>query len=246
MTTNTELYPLICEINAEHNICNLNSSIKYILSRSNQIVKDDDEIDYLIEVQKLLDRVYLKNMKLIESKIKIAMLHQNLDLEKVKKLPDDILYVIKSYLEPELEYSRKFGVLRQIRSNWSFYLHPHIYLECDYLFAVPKDLIMNLITSIGIGHNINQGQKKEIWLRMIIKEVDELFGDKKSSMRMDKLLINHYQEYAHNNNQRRLEKWYRFWLNITVFKKYRKELEADKKNKISKLTALKNKKIVIK
>jgi hypothetical protein len=247
MTTNAELYPLICENNSSYQVDSYISCIDGIVRKTTQIVKDDDEVAYLEEIHKLLETEYLKSKKLIEGKKKVATQHKNLDLEKVKKLPDDILYEIKSYLAPELDYARKFGVLRKLSFNWTCWLRPAVYLETDYLFAVPKDLIVKLVDTLSIGFSMNMksGDKKERWLEMIVEEVDRLVGNTKSSMRMDKLLFNHRQEYSSNNN-RRIDKWYSFWLNVIVFKKYRKELEAKKGKNVDKLKALKNKKIVVK
>jgi hypothetical protein len=247
MTTNAELYPLICENNSSYQVDSYIGCIDGIVRKTTQIVKDDDEVAYLEEIHKLLETEYLKSKKLIEGKKKVATQHKNLDLEKVKKLPDDILYEIKSYLAPELDYARKFGVLRQLSFNWYCYLRPAVYLERDYLLAVPKELIIKLTDTLNIGYSMNMkhGDKKERWLEMIVEEVDRLVGNTKSSMRMDKLLFNHRQEYSSNNN-RRIDKWYSFWLNVIVFKKYRKELEAKKGKNVDKLKALKNKKIVVK
>ena len=247
MTTNAELYPLICENNSSYQIDSYVGCIDNIVRRTTQIVKDDDEVAYLEEIHKLLETEYLKSKKLIESKKKIATQHKNLDLEKVKNLPDDILYTIKSYLAPELDYAQKFGVLRQLTSNWSCYLRPAVYLETDYLFAVPKELILQLINTLNIGFSmaLKNGDKKERFCLMIEEEVDKLVGNRKTTMRTDKLLFNHRQEYSSNNN-RRIDKWYNFWLNVVVFKKYRKELEAKKGKNVDKLKALKNKKIVVK
>jgi len=247
MTTNAELYPLICENNSSYQVDSYINCINNIVRQTNQIVKDDDEIAYLEEIHKLLETEYLKGKKLIESKKRIATQHKNLDLEKVKTLPDDILYEIKSYLAPELNYARKMGVLRKLSFNWTCWLRPAVYLERDYLFAVPKDLIVKLVDSLSIGYSmsVKSGDKKERWLEMIVEECDKFIIQKVTSMRMDKLLFNHRQEYS-SNNQRRIDKWYSFWLNIVVFKKYRKELEAKKGKNVDKLKALKNKKIAVK
>lgn len=91
MTTNAELYPLICENNSSYQVDSYVVCINKIVNKTTQIVKDDDEVAYLEEIHKLLETEYLKSKKLIESKKKIATQHKNLDLEKVKKLPDDIL-----------------------------------------------------------------------------------------------------------------------------------------------------------
>jgi hypothetical protein len=247
MTTNAELYPLICENNSSYQVDSYVACIDNIVRKTTQIVKDDDEVAYLEEIHKLLENQYLNSKKIIESKKKIATQHKNLDLEKVKTLPDDILYEIKSYLAPELNYARKFGVLRKLSFNWTSWLRPAVYLESDYLFAVPKDLIVKLVESLCIGCSMSMrhGDKKERWLEMIVEECDKIVGNTKSNMRMDKLLFNHNQEYP-SKNQRRIDKWYSFWLNIVVFKKYRKELEAKKGKNVDKLKALKNKKISVK
>jgi hypothetical protein len=247
MTTNAELYPLICEID-DFKVRSYVVAIDNIIRTSTQLVKDDDEVKYLIEVQQLLNREYLKNMKLIENKIKIATQHRTLDLEKVSKLPEDILYEIKSYLAPEVEYARKFGVLQQLSLKWSSYLRPEVYLERDYLLYVPKEIIIKLIDSISIyfGMNITRTDKKERWLIMLVEELDTLIGHQASRMRTDKLLFN--STYNHTSTPRsisRIEKWYRFWLNIVVFKKYRKELGQKKAENADKLKQLKNKRIVI-
>jgi hypothetical protein len=243
---NAILYPTICEGNSSYLIDSHIGSIRNLVSRATQYVKDDDEVAYLEEVHKLLETEYLKNKKLIESKKQIATQHRNLDLEKVKKLPYDIIYNIKEYLAPELEYVRKFGVLRQLSFNWSQYLCPSTYLEAKYLFDVPKEIIIQLINSLCIGCSMNMkhGDNKERWLRMLVEEVDEIIGNRKYIMRTDKLLVNHRQEYS-CSHRKRIDKWYSFWLNIIVFKKYRKELEKKKAENTDKLKILKNKNIII-
>lgn len=244
MNTNAELYPLICKNNSSYQIDGYIGCIDNIVRNTTEIVKDDDEVAYLEEIHKLLETEYLKSKKLIESKKKIATQHRNLDLEKVKNLPDDILYTIKSYLTPELDYARKFGVLRWLSFNWSCYLRPAVYLETDYLFAVPKDLIVKLLDNLNINFSMymKSGDKKERWLLAIVEETDKKIGNTKSSMRMDKLLKR--QDGEHGTKS--IDKWYRFWLNMVVFKKYRKALEAKKGKNVDKLKALKNKKIVVK
>lgn len=244
MNTTAELYPLICENNSSYQIDSYKGCIDNIVRKTTDIVKDDDEVAYLEEIHKLLETEYLKSKKLIESKKKIATQHKNLDLEKVMKLPDDILYVIKSYLTPELDYARKFGVLRQLSFNWSCYLRPAVYLETDYLFAVPKDLIVKLLDELNIGFSMcmKSGDKKERWLLAIVEETDRKIGNTKSLMRMDKLLKRQDGEYG----TKTIDKWYKFWLNIVVFKKYRKALEKKKGQNTEKLKLLKNKKIVVK
>jgi hypothetical protein len=59
---------------------------------------------------------------------------------------------------------------------------------------------------------------------------------------MDKLLAIHNKEY----NEKTINKWYKFFLHILTFKKYRTELAAKNFKLEQKLTSLKNKKIVVK
>ena len=87
--------------------------------------------------------------------------------------------------------------------------------------------------------------QKEQWCKMIIEETDKLISQDKTIMRMDKLIAVHLEEYS-SNNERRIDRWYKFFLYINVYKKYREELEQKINKDKNKLTIIKNKKFVVK
>jgi phosphoenolpyruvate synthase/pyruvate phosphate dikinase len=150
---------------------------------------------------------------------------------------------IKSFLQPEIQYATRFTMLRSIQSRYSGLWE----VEYNLMGKVPKKLIMDLVEKCKIYPSmyVKSKDQKEKWCRMIIEETNK-FDYQKSITRMDKLLALNNEEWSSDPNEKRIDKWYKFYLYIFVYKKYRAELEADIKNKTEKLTILKNKKFVVK
>jgi hypothetical protein len=65
-------------------------------------------------------------------------------------------------------------------------------------------------------------------------------------LRVDKLLSNRDAEWSSDPQIKLIDKWFKFFLYIHTFKKYRAELESKLKKTDTKISSLKNKKIVVK
>jgi hypothetical protein len=148
---------------------------------------------------------------------------------------------IKSYLEPELKFTRRFSILRELHSGFVTLG----WLDVDrWLANVPKKLIIDLITSCHIyATNVKSGDKKDEWCKFIYYQIGKLFSKDKSAIRVDKLIEQNKPEYCSGLIA---EKWFRIVLHIYVFQKYRRELESKLKKTDKKICDFKNKKIVVK
>jgi hypothetical protein len=237
-------YPLINEncglMRMEHTILATNE----LLTKANQIATDDDEVAYLKSLEDFIDDVANKQKKQIKNKLDMMERVKKFDMINfIKYLPYDMVYTIKKYLEPELTYTKKFSILRHIDSGFSWWRDVD-----EYLFKVPKKLLVNCFESCAIHPSMSVASKdqKERWCRMIVDETQKLFSKKKDMMRIDKLLANRDAEWSCDPKLKVIDKWYKFFLYIHTFKKYRAELEGKVKKTDAKITLLKNKKIVVK
>jgi len=237
-------YPLITELNGTMRMEQTIVGFSELRKGANQIATDEDEVAYLKSLDNFIDDVVNKKKKEIQNKLAMIERVKKFDaINFVKYLPYDMVYVIKQYLQPELTYTRKFSILRQIDSGFSWWRDVD-----DYLFKVPKKLLINLKESCAIFPSMSVAPKeqKERWCRMIVDETQKLFSKKKDMMRVDKLLANRDAEWSCDPNYKQLDKWYKFFLYIHTFKKYRAELESKVKKTDAKIALLKNKKIVVK
>ena len=236
-------YPVLWEVNCIHKLRQHQVNCEELFKQTNQINNDKDEVEYLEEYENFLMNTYLENLTKIKKRTAMIERTKNFDCSKIKNLPDDCIFETKSYLAPELNYVRKFSILRQLDSGFSWWRDVD-----DYIFKVPKKLIIDLKDKCNIYPSmyVKSGDQKEKWCRMIIDETQKLFSKKKDEMRVDKLLANKDAEWSSDPNIKLIDKWFKFFLYIHTFKKYRAELETKVKKTDEKLALLKNKKIVVK
>jgi hypothetical protein len=236
-------YPVIAKGNVLYKLSQTINSNQEIQKHSNNIIEEKDELEYLEELQTFMTTEYNSNMNKIKSKIEVIEKTKKLDLSMLEKLPADCMYEIKSYLQPEIEYSKKFMILRSIKTRYSGSWD----IEYELMAKVPKKLIMNLIEKCKIYPELYVKSKdlKHKWCLMIEGDTDKIVNTHKLGMRVDKLLANHNEEYS-SSKEKRIDKWYKFFLYICVYRKYRAELENSITNQNDKLTKLKNTKISVK
>jgi len=236
-------YPVIAENNCAFKLVQIQSIFKDINNKANMTLTDDAEIAYLDDLETFIQNTYCENITNIKLKKKQIERTQNFDISKVQNLPPDMVYEISTYLQPEIKYATQFTMLRSIQSRYSSVF------EVEYMLLgnVPKNLLMDLVKRCMIYPSMNMRSKdqKERWCRMIIEEIQK-YNYEKSQLRMDKLLALNSEEWSSNPNEKRIDKWYKFFLYIFVYKKHRVELESKVKKTDAKLTILKNKKIVVK
>jgi hypothetical protein len=241
--TTIDDYPLINTQNKVYKLKQIEVAFKELQTETNNIKSDEEEVVYLEQLENFITNTYLKNLTEIKNRTAMIERTKKFDFNKIKNLPDDCIFEIKSYLEPELNYVRKFSILRQIDSGFSWWRDVD-----DYIFKVPKKLIIALKESCAIYPSmyVKSGDQKEKWCRMIIDETQKLFSKKKDMLRVDKLLSNRDAEWSSDPQIKLIDKWFKFFLYIHTFKKYRAELESKLKKTDTKISSLKNKKIVVK
>jgi len=242
MNTHPELqnsYPTITETSRVYKLVNHQTNLKELFDNSNLIIKDNNELDYLWELKNFILKSSNTTLDQIEKRLTMIKNTKSFDIEKVKELPDDIINEIKSYLEPEIIYTRRLSVMRNIISDWITWIDTDIYLN-----NVPKKIILNLKDRCNIYPitNIRSKDLKQKWSRMIFEETLKVFSKERESMRIDKQLYNQRYEYGLN---KQLDKWYDFFLYMNTFKKHRAFLESNIRNNNLKLIELKNKNIVV-
>jgi hypothetical protein len=233
-------YPTFAENNIRYHIIQHNLNCKKLIETASSINNNKDEIRYLNDLQKFINNSLLEITTRINNKTTMIERSKNFDIEKVKNLPDDIIGVIKSYLEPEITYTRKFSILRSIDSNFGYWTDVYNYLD-----KVPKKIIIELKKTCDIYPVIYvcSKEQKEKWCRMIIDETNRLFSKAKDDVRIDKLLECQSNQYSTPSV---LDKWFKFFLCINTFKKHRKYLEGKVRKTDAKLSMLKIQNIVIK
>lgn len=241
--TTIDDYPLINTQNKVYKLKQIEVAFKELQHEVNNIKSDEEEVLYLEQLENFITNTYMSEITKIKKREKQIERTKNFDCSKIKNLPPDMVYEIKSYLAPELNYVRKFSILRQLDSGFSWWRDVE-----TYLWKVPKKLIIAMKDSCNIYPSMSIASKddKEKWCRMIIDETQRLFSKKKDEMRVDKLLANRDAEWSLDPNIKLIDKWFKFFLYIHTFKKYRAELESKLKKTDTKISSLKNKKIVVK
>ena len=234
------MYPIITEGRCYEVVNVIDNSNE--LFREASILEEEKELEYLDELRRFVNDNYEKSIQQIYNKLDSIHRTRMFDIEKVKLLPDDMIYEIKSYLEPELKYTRKFSILRSLNERFSG-------IDCveSFLFKVPKKLIIDIIKGCNIYHYDNislvSSSSKENWCRMIFWETTKHFPKSGDLVRMDKNLEKQNREYSAPKN---LDKWFKFFLYINTYKKYRALLESKLKSTDAKITTLKNSKLTYK
>jgi len=254
MITDAELrttYPLISTDNGCCAVWKLRQyrdtrNIYISTTTSSKIDDDDDEVAYLKELEIFMNDTHTQEITKIKNKLDLIENSKKIDCNKIQNLPEDILYEIKSYLEPELKFTRKFCMLRQLVEEIK--IGTLGWMDVDrWLVKVPKKLLMNLIKDCGIYPSdfiLKSGDKKEEWCKFICYQFNKLFSKEKSAIMINKLMEQH--KYQYDTRELIGDKWFRVLLHISMFQKYRKELEGKLKKTDNKIKVLKNSNITIK
>jgi hypothetical protein len=231
-------YPLIVANESVSSLMTSNNAFTNLHKSANKIKTDEEEIAYLDELENFVMNTYCENITKIKLKKQQIERTQAFDISKVQNLPDDMIYEISTYLQPEIKYTKKFCILKRIcldnGSEWGMEHH---------LWNAPKKLITDLTSECrmyfadytpAIRPKINH-------IRGILKYLKQLVDEK--DIRLDKLLKLYDDEpYSHKH----LDICYKFFLYIETFLKYRKELESKVSKNKATLKKIKNNKIVIK
>jgi hypothetical protein len=235
------MYPVINKINKIHNIQGIMTTCGILHKQANIIKTDEEEISYLEEIETYIGNLYCSQITKIKLKKQQIEKAKKFDMSKIQNLPDDMIYEISTWIQPELQYTKKFMVLQKfqtsISGNWEMEL---------FLVKLPKALLIDLIKdkcNIYSSMYCKTSHQKEKWCRMMIEELSKLVGEQRGNIRIDKHLAIMNDEYGSDKN---IDKWFKLFLHIQTYKKYRQELEIDDKIIIGKLNKLKNTKISVK
>ena len=234
-------YPaILSQQYTEYRIRSVETDLKQLMKPSTLINTDKLEIEYLKEFQLFLLNTYTEQSKQIQNKLSMIERSQRFDCSQIQYLPDDAIYEIRSYLGPEIQYTRKFCILRHIDNGFTTRFDAERWLE-----KVPKKLILDLLQSLRVYANIQSKNKKEEWCEFIFKELRLKYNAERYAVRIDKLLEQAKAESSCNQEDH-LNKLYKFALHISAFLKYRTSLESKETTTKTNLNSLKNKKIVVK
>lgn len=235
---NVSDYPLISSANKVYKLKQIESSFKELQGEANRITSDEEEIIYLEALENFTKNTMMCEITKIKNKTAMIKRCKNFDCSKVENLPDDILNEIKSYLEPEIAYTKKYVVVNRYIGD--------IVSEgkITYFWSVPKKLITDLKLNCNLYLNdyVKASEPKNNFVNGIFEFICKSVKDK-DNMRVDKLLAlqtNYMREY------KQVEISYKFLLYISTYLKYRKRLEENKSKKLAILKSLKNNKIVVK
>jgi hypothetical protein len=235
-------YPLIDTTNKVYKLKQIETALRELQTEANNTKNDEAEVAYLEQLENFIANTYYRNITEIRKRTDLIERTKRFDISKVQNLPPDMVFVIQSYLQPEIKYATRFALLRSIQQRYTGLWE----VEYNLMGNVPKKILMDLVEKCNIypTMSVKSKDQKEKWCRMIIEELGK-FGYDKSIMRMDKLLALHNEEWS-STSEKRIDKWYKFFLYIMVYKKYRVELAKSIHNQTEKLNNLKNKKIVVK
>ena len=239
-------YPLLAN---EHNntmyrLQEVSSNCKYIFDGSNKLDDEETEINYLRELEVFLKDIHNTEIKRINNRIGLITNSNNFDVSKVKNLPQDMIYEIASYLEPEINFTRKFSILRKLDMRFDTLGWFEV---AGWLVNIPKKLIMDLLNQCEIyPSGVTTSEKKEEWCKVIYTQIHTLFSKEKSAIRIDKLIEQHTPPILSCNKDLIIDKWFKVILHIVAYKNYIKLLEGKLKKTHTKIKVLKNTKIVVK
>jgi hypothetical protein len=245
-------YPLITE--GSHDLWKAQqyqTTSKDISKPSSKIDDDETEVAYLKEIELFMTETHTKEITKIKNKLAFIEKTQRFDCSKILLLPEDMIGEIKSYLEPELKFTRRFFIIRHldmggINLGWKDVSWLNVsWMDVDrWLVNVPKKIVMNVITGCGIyPTGVKSGDKKDEWCKFIHHQFHNLFSKEKSAIRIDKLMEQH--KYIYDNSELIIDKWFKIVLYIYCFNNYRRLLERKLKKTDDKIRILKNRNIVI-
>jgi hypothetical protein len=240
--TSVSDYPLIDTQHKVYKLKQIETSLRELQTEANNTKSDEAEVAYLEQLENFISNTYYKNITEIRKRTDLIERTKRFDISKVQYLPPDMIGEIKSYLQPEIKYATRFTMIRSIQQRYTGLWE----VEYNLMGNVPKKILMDLVEKCNIypTMSVRSKDQKEKWCRMIIEEIGK-WNYEKSLIRTDKLLALHNEEWS-STTEKRIDKWYKFFLYIIVYKKYRVELATSIHNKTEKLNILKNKKIVVK
>jgi hypothetical protein len=240
--TSVSDYPLIDTQHKVYKLKQIETSLRELQTEANNTKSDEAEVAYLEQLENFISNTYYKNITEIRKRTDLIERTKRFDISKVQYLPPDMIGEIKSYLQPEIKYATRFTMIRSIQQRYTGLWE----VEYNLMGNVPKKILMDLVEKCNIypTMSVRSKDQKEKWCRMIIEEIGK-WNYEKSLTRTDKLLALHNEEWS-STTEKRIDKWYKFFLYIIVYKKYRVELATSIHNKTEKLNILKNKKIVVK
>jgi hypothetical protein len=235
-------YPTIAKATSLYKLQQIQSGFKELQSGANNLIYDEVEKEYLDQLELFIANEYCSQITKIKKRQAQIERTKNFDISKVQYLPPDMIGEIKSYLQPEIKYATRFTMLRSIQQRYTGLWE----VEYNLMGNVPKKILMDLVEKCNIypTMSVRSKDQKEKWCRMIVEEIGK-WNYEKSITRTDKLLALHNEEWS-STTEKKIDKWYKFFLYIIVYKKYRVELATSIHNKTEKLNILKNKKIVVK
>jgi hypothetical protein len=235
-------YPLIDTQNKVYKLKQIETLLRELQTEANNTKSDEAEVAYLEQFENFIANTYYKNITEIRKRTNLIERTKNFDISKVQYLPPDMVYEISTYLQPEIKYATRFTMIRSIQQRYTGLWE----VEYNLMGNVPKKILMDLVEKCNIypTMSVRSKDQKEKWCRMIVEEIGK-WNYEKSLTRTDKLLALHNEEWS-STTEKRIDKWYKFFLYIIVYKKYRVELATSIHNKTEKLNILKNKKIVVK
>jgi len=232
-------FPLLTKeewCNNTYRIVQIDQYYDYIEQTANHIDSRNSEIEYLLEFSKFVTFINNHYISKIENRLKNIELSNKFKIEEIEKLPTDIINHIKGYLEPEIIYTRKFSIIYNLTPKKITAIGiPYDFH--DYFEKVPKKIILRLLDSSYITICRLSKDQKYFWTKEIEKEVEKLFSENKSSTSVSNLLTIHNSQYGIH---KQIDKWYKFFLYVEVFKRYRKRLEDNEKKNKTSLIKLKN------
>ena len=231
-------FPLLTnqEFNNSYRILQIVSNYEQIEQSANHINTSNSEIEYLLEFSNFVTFQYNFISSKIENRLKLIELSNNFKIEELEKLPTDIVNHIKQYLEPEIIYTRKFSIIYNLTPK-KITATGIPYDFHEYFENVPKKILIRLLDSSYISLCRLSKEQKYFWTKEIEKEVEKLFSEDKFTTSISKLLSIHNNQYG---IYKQIDKWYKFFLYVEVFKRYRKQLEDNEKKNKTSLAKLKN------
>jgi hypothetical protein len=233
-------YPLLTsEGDMEWRLQQLTSNSKNVSKHTSKFDEDEIEIAYLKELELFMNETYTKEITKIKNKLLLIENSKKFDCSKIQYLPEDMIYEIKSYLEPEIKFTRKFSIIRELDMGFVALG----WIEVDrWLANIPKKLLMNVITDCEVyPSQVKSKDLKEEWCKFIYTQIHNLFSLEKSAVRVDKLMEQH--TYYNSGRCLILDRWFSIILHLQIYKKYRASLENKLKKTDIKLKLLKDTKI---
>jgi len=204
-------------------ISNIERALESLFNQRNAIPTTEEEICYLEsangDLTRLFGNVQEKIKKRIEGAKQARRIARNFDVEKVNKLPSDVIDVIKSFIEPKVfEFTRKFSVCTRHYFTSFCKLEKQIAIR-----AMKKFIFLRPIHYYRIAYH--SYSKREL-IDELRQRFDKFF-DTVEKMEIDKILYdwnaNHRAYQFHNTKTEILNGMYDTILTFQTYLKYKQE-----------------------